>query len=94
MQDPPCETCKPEPLMQENIPALMVYDRCGDEWITAGMDGVILALPSTSIESAMNITGILEPLERQRVYDKVKMISRAIVRESRIEREKARAKEP
>jgi len=77
--------------MRENAPALAVYDRCGDEWIHAGEEGAIMALPSPSIESAMNITGILEPLERQRVYDKVKMISRAIVSESRIAREKARA---
>jgi hypothetical protein len=80
--------------MRENAPALAVYDRCGDEWIHAGQEAIITALPSPSIESAMTITGILEPWERQKVYDKVKMISRAVVRESMIAREKARAKEP
>lgn len=54
------------------------------------MDAVIVALPSWAIESAMNITGIMGLEKRQRIYDQVKMISRAIVKESRIEREKAR----
>ena len=54
------------------------------------MDAVIVALPSSAIESAMNITGIMGLEKRQRIYDQVKMISRAIVKESRIEREKAR----
>ena len=80
--------------MKENILALRVYDRCGDEWITAGMDGVLMSIPGTSIESAMNVTGIFDQRERARVFDQVKLISRAVAKASRIEREKARAKEP
>lgn len=70
---------------------MKVYDYCGDEWITSGMNGEIIALPSSSIESVMNIIGITGLEKRQKVYDQVKMISRAIVKESRIEREKIRA---
>lgn len=79
--------------MPENLSALQVYDRCGDEWITVGEAGVIVALPSPSIESAMNITGITDLKERRRVYDQVKRISREVAKESFREREKMMAKE-
>lgn len=79
--------------MKENVKALTVYDRCGDEWMTAGMDGVLMSIAGPSIESAMNVTGIFDQQERARVYDQVKLISRAVARASRLEREKARAKE-
>lgn len=90
-KEPPCETCKPAELMPENFAAMQIYDRCGDEWIRAGEEGAIMALPSQSIEAAMNLSGIFDQAERQRVYDQVKMLSRAVVVESAKEREKRRA---
>ena len=58
-----------------------VFDRCGDEWITAGMDGTRIALAGSSIEAAMNVSGIVDQRERTRTYDRVKTISRVIVGE-------------
>jgi len=86
--EPPCETCKPDDLFEENYKAMQVFERCGDEWMTAGMEGDLMAIPGTSIESALNVSGIIDQRERAIVFDQVKMISRAIVREA--EKEKAK----
>jgi hypothetical protein len=69
-----------------------VYDRCGDEWITAGMDGLKLTISGPSIESAMNVTGITGQNERAETYDKVKLISRNVAQELAKEREKQQEK--
>jgi hypothetical protein len=69
---------------------MAVFDRCGDEWITAGMEGIRIAIPGPSIETAMNITGITGADEREKVFDQVKMISRVIASELMKEREKNR----
>ena len=58
-----------------------VFSRCNDEWITAGMDGIRIALSGPSIETAMNILGILDQPERMNIFDKIKIISRVIVKE-------------
>lgn len=79
--EPPCETCKPEELFEENISAIQVFDRCGDEWITEGMEGTRIAISGPSIEAAMNVTGIFDQHERARVFDQVKTISRAVAKE-------------
>jgi len=86
--EPPCNTCRPEDPFPENLTAFEVWGRCGDEWITAGMDGIRIAIPSQSIEAAMNITGLWDKRERQEVYDRVKRISRVIVAEINKERAK------
>lgn len=61
--------------------AMQVWGRCGDEWITAGMDGTMIAISSPSVESVMNLMGISDPQQRLMIYDRVKMISRVIAGE-------------
>jgi hypothetical protein len=91
-KDPPCATCRP-PLMPENAPAFIVYDRCGDEWMTGGMDGALIAIPGPSIESALNISMIVDPEERQILFDQVKTIARTIAGEIAEDRAKRREAE-
>jgi hypothetical protein len=87
---PPCETCKPEDLHPDNFTAMEVLDRCGDEWITAGMEGIQIAISGPSIETAMNISGIFDQMERTRIFDQVKMASRKIAIELIKERNKGK----
>jgi hypothetical protein len=74
--------------MPENYTIMEVFDRCGDEWITRGGDGAIMALPGASIREALDISDITDIEHRQRIFDKVKTVSRAIVKEAGIERER------
>ena len=76
---PPCETCRPD-LYPENVLAMEVFSRCGDEWITAGEIGMKIAISGPSIESAMNVTGVSKPRDRQVIFDQVKLISRAVAK--------------
>jgi hypothetical protein len=82
--EPPCETCRPADLRDENVVAMQVYDRCADEWITNSADGSIQALPAAAIREAMDITGVQES-ERQIVFDRVKMLGRVVAKEARKE---------
>jgi hypothetical protein len=70
--------------MIENVLVMQVYDRCGDEWITNSSDGLIQALPGAAIREAMDITGV-EDHERQKVFDRVKMLGRVVAQEARKE---------
>jgi hypothetical protein len=58
-----------------------VWDRCGDEWITAGANGIKIAISGPSIEAAMNVTGIRGEQARAGMFDKIKMVSRAVAGE-------------
>jgi len=87
--EPPCETCRVD-LMLENLDAAKVFNRCSDEWLTAGMDGARLAIPGPSIESAMNATKIFDQDRRTEVYDAVKIMSRAAANAMAEERERRR----
>lgn len=71
---------------------MRVFELCGDEWITAGMNGDRIAIAGPSIEAAMNALGIKEEQERLKVYSRVKMASRAIVQEIIKERAKKEAR--
>jgi len=84
---PPCETCRPDDPYPENRQALEIFNLCGDEWIRAGMDGMIVALPSSSVESVMNILEITGKKRRMQIFNQVKMVSRAIVKEKAKERD-------
>ena len=76
--------------MPENIPAIQVWERCGDEWITAGMDGTRIAISGPSIETALNITQIFETRDRAVIFDQIKTISRTIAKELIKESEKGK----
>jgi hypothetical protein len=91
-KSPPCATCRP-PLMRENAPAFEVWDRCGDEWITAGYDGAPIAIAGPSIEAALNISGVTDPDERAYLFDQVKTISRVVVSELAQDRERKRVED-
>ena len=86
--DPPCETCRPE-LRPDNAPAMEVWSRCGDEWITIGESGMRITIPGPSIESALNITGINDPVMRRVIFDQVKLVSRSVAKAMNEERMKA-----
>ena len=86
---PPCSTCRPVP-MSEVFPVLVLWDRCGDEWMT-GAEGSLVAIAGPSIESAMNVGGIDDPEDRREIYDAVKVMSRVIARE--VGKERARRME-
>lgn len=51
------------------------------------MDGMIVALPSSSVESVMNILEITGKKRRMQIFNQVKMVSRAIVKEKAKERD-------
>lgn len=87
--DPPCETCRPD-LRPDNAPAMEVWSRCGDEWITVGESGMKIAISGPSIESSLNITKIFDADSRQIIFDQIKLISRAVAKASNEERMKAR----
>lgn len=74
-------------MLPENYIIMEIFNRCGDEWIRVGYSGEIIALPSPSIESVMNIIGIGKE-DKLKIFDKVKMVSRIVSRELAIEREK------
>ncbi len=45
------------------------------------MNGELIGLPGPSIEAAMNVVGISDQKERLAIFNRVKMVSRSIVKE-------------
>lgn len=86
---PPCDTCRPEPLLPCNQAAMDVFDRCGDDWIFSGNTRV--TIPAPSIETAMNIVGISDHRDRVVIFDRVKMIGRVLAGKMAEEAERQRA---
>jgi hypothetical protein len=90
---PPCATCRPR-LDPANRLAVEVYGRCSDEWLTAGMSGVRLAISGPSIEAALNASQICDLDDRSIIFDQVKTISRVIVAELNAEAAKKQDANP
>lgn len=79
---PPCGECRPE-LLSDNLEAWEVYTHCQDQLII-GMMGAV-AINTLAVKLRMDLEGVQDQKD---CLDKVQTISRCVLDEQRIERQK------
>jgi hypothetical protein len=82
--------------MPENEEVYNVYCRCSDDWVmSGGMESHRMTISAPAIKTAMwAVGGIKGQRRRTLIFDRVKMVGRAVAKEIGIELDKRREDKP